>query len=147
MIGRLVKAMGEARLISLSLILTAVAMFMLPFIRGGNQLSWSILIQPQGIPWIIMLIALGLLSLGSSLTRAPLFGLLSNLTPPNEQGANIGVAQGAASLARIMGPIFATTLLVIKPALPYVLCALILLATTGLAILRLHKPLTPPPAT
>jgi MFS family permease len=57
-----------------------------------------------------MLAALVLLSLGSSLSRAPLFGLLSNLTPANEQGATIGVAQSAGALARIVGPIFAATL-------------------------------------
>ena len=70
--------------------------------------------------------ALGLLSIGTSLTRPPLFGMISNLTPSDEQGATIGVAQGAGSLARIAGPIFATTLLHYMPALPYVLCALIL---------------------
>ena len=39
------------------------------------------------------------------LTRPPLFGLLSMLTPAHEQGATIGVAQSAGSLARILGPI------------------------------------------
>jgi hypothetical protein len=83
-----------------------------------------------------MLGALALLSIGSSLTRPPLFGLLSNLTPPNEQGANIGVAQGAGSLARILGPIFATGLLPYQPALPYLACTGVLLATTALFVQR-----------
>jgi MFS family permease len=74
-----------------------------------------------------MLAALGLLSVGTSLTRPPLFGLLSNLTPAHEQGATIGVAQSAGSLARILGPIFATTTLHYLPALPYLTCAIILL--------------------
>ena len=139
LIGRLVKMLGEARLIGLSLVLTAVAMGVLPFVTGTEQLSWRILTQPQGIPWVLMLIALGALSVGTSLTRPPLFGLLSNLTPPGEQGANIGVAQGAASLARIVGPIFATTLLAVKPALPYLACTLILLLTTSLVVVRLGK--------
>ncbi len=69
-----------------------------------------------------MLLALALLSIGSSLTRAPVFGLLSNLTPANEQGATIGVAQSAGSLARILGPMFAATLYVHIPELPYVVC-------------------------
>jgi MFS family permease len=83
-----------------------------------------------------MLVALGLLSIGTSLTRPPLFGLLSNLTPEHEQGATIGVAQSAGSLARIIGPIFATTTLHYVPALPYLICAVVLLVT---ALIFLQK--------
>jgi len=84
-----------------------------------------------------MLFALALLSIGSSLTRAPVFGLLSNLTPANEQGATIGVAQSAGSLARILGPMFAATLYVQVPELPYVVCGGISILTGILAGLRL----------
>src|SRR5580765_51204 len=86
-----------------------------------------------------MLGALALLSVGSSLTRPPLFGLVSNLTSANEQGATIGVAQGAGSLARILGPIFATTLLHFMPALPYLICTAILLCTSILVVQRLCR--------
>jgi MFS family permease len=135
-IGRLVKMMGETRLITLSLILTAISLAGLPFIKGTAQLSWKVLLGAQGLPWIIMLVALGLLSIGTSLTRPPLFGLLSNLTPQHEQGATIGVAQSAGSLARIIGPIFATTTLHYVPALPYLICAVVLLVT---ALIFLQK--------
>jgi MFS family permease len=127
-IGRLVKALGEPRLIALSLVLTGISMAWLPFIRG-----------PGGASWRILLVALALLSIGSSLTRPPLFGLLSNLTSAQEQGATIGVAQGAGSLARILGPIFANYLLDKIPPLPYVICAAILLATTVLVVGRLTR--------
>ena len=73
-------------------------------------------------PWVWMLLVLVLLSFGSSLSRAPLFGLLSNLTPANEQGATIGVAQSAGSLARILGPLFAGALYGHHPAMPYLIC-------------------------
>jgi MFS family permease len=86
-----------------------------------------------------MLAALAVLSIGSSLTRPPLFGFLSNLTPSNEQGATIGVAQSAGSLARILGPIFATTLLHYVPALPYLTCTAILLGTTLVVIQKLCR--------
>ena len=76
-----------------------------------------------------MLAALGGLSVGANLTRPPLFGLLSNLTHEQEQGANIGVAQGAGSLARILGPLFGTTTLDYLPALPYLICTGLLLVT------------------
>jgi len=133
-IGRLVRKLGEPKLIAVSLILTGISLALLPFISGTAELSWAVLVKPEGRSWLAMLGALALLSIGSSLTRPPLFGLLSNLTPPNEQGANIGVAQGAGSLARILGPIFATGLLPYHPALPYLVCTAVLLGTTGLVV-------------
>jgi len=136
-IGRLVKKMGEPKLIALSLFLTALSLAPLPFIKGEAQLGLKVLFQPGGIPWIWLLAALGLLSIGSSLTRPPLFGLLSNLTPDNEQGAVIGIAQAAGSLARILGPLFATALLHKSPPLPYLACAGMLLVTTVLVVQRL----------
>jgi DHA1 family tetracycline resistance protein-like MFS transporter len=119
-----------------SLVLTAISLGILPFIHGTAELSWGVLFRSEGKSWLAMLGALALLSVGSSLTRPPLFGLLSNLTPPHEQGANIGVAQGAGSLARILGPIFATGLLPVLPPLPYLICAAILLTTTVLMAQR-----------
>ncbi len=135
-IGRLVKSMGEAKLIATSLFLTAVSLALLPFLSGNSALSWSVLLRSEGRPWVGLLGALALLSVGSSLTRPPLFGLLSNLTSAHEQGATIGVAQGAGSLARILGPLFATGLLPVLPPLPYLICTAILLGTTVLFIQR-----------
>jgi DHA1 family tetracycline resistance protein-like MFS transporter len=138
-IGRLVKKMGEPRLIALSLVLTAASFLWIPFLKGASQLSWNVLLQHEGIPWVWLLLALALLSVGTSLTRPPLFGLLSNLTPAHEQGATIGVAQAAGSLARILGPVFATALLASSPPLPYLICAAVLLATTVLTVQRLCR--------
>jgi DHA1 family tetracycline resistance protein-like MFS transporter len=143
-IGRLVQRMGEPKLIALSLVLTAASFAWLPFLKGASHLSWKVLLRPEGIPWVWLLLALALLSVGTSLTRPPLFGLLSNLTPAHEQGATIGVAQGAGSLARILGPLFATGLLAYSPALPYLICAAVLLVTTALTLQRLC--LDSPPA-
>lgn len=135
-IGRLVTSFGEPKLIAISLVLTGISLALLPFISGIADLSWRVLVHPEGRSWLAMLGALALLSIGSSLTRPPLFGLLSNLTAAHEQGANIGVAQGAGSLARILGPIFATGLLPYQPALPYLVCTGVLLCTSALVIQR-----------
>ena len=131
MIGRIVKKFGEPKVIALSLILTAASLALLPFIKGSGLLSWGILTQPEGRAWWGLLGALGLLAVGTSLTRPPLFGLLSNLTSANEQGANIGVAQGTASLARIIGQFSAPIILieVSSPAL-FLGCASALLLTS-----------------
>jgi len=142
-IGRLVKKMGEPKLIALSLVITAASFLWIPFLQGSSNLSWKVLFQHEGLPWVWLLLALALLSVGTSLTRPPLFGMLSNLTPAHEQGATIGVAQGAGSLARILGPVFATALLVYSPPLPYLICAAVLLATTGLVGLRLGRGVQP----
>ena len=142
-IGRLVKKMGEPKLIALSLILTAASFAWLPYLKGASNLSWKILLQHDGLPWVWLLLALALLSVGTSLTRPPLFGMLSNLTPAQEQGATIGVAQGAGSLARILGPVFATALLVYSPSLPYLICAGVLVFTTLLVAQRLRPEAKP----
>jgi hypothetical protein len=71
--------------------------------------------------------------------------MLSNLTLAHEQGANIGVAQGAGSLARILGPIFASGLLPFMAALPYLVCTAVLLGTTVLVIQRFCRDSRPLP--
>ena len=104
-----------------------------------GKLSWSLLFSNLGGPWRMLLAALAVLSIGSGLTRPPLFGLLSVLTPPDQQGATIGVAQSAGSLARIFGPMFAGGLFEANPAIPYVTCAIIALLTGVVAWSRLAQ--------
>ncbi len=137
LIGRLVKMLGEPKLIALSLLLTGIALGVLPFIKGEGPLKWSSVLHAADGPWIKMLLALALLSIGSALTRAPLFGLLSNLAPASEQGATIGIAQSAGALARIVGPLFAASLYFHSAALTYVICGAISLVAAILAALRL----------
>jgi MFS transporter, DHA1 family, tetracycline resistance protein len=132
-IGRLVKMFGEPKLISLSLFITGISLALLPFVKGDGQLKWSAVLHATDWPWIKMLLVLALLAIGTALTRPPLFGLLSNLTPANEQGATIGVAQSAGALARILGPLFAATLYMHVPMLPYVICGAISIAAGVLA--------------
>jgi DHA1 family tetracycline resistance protein-like MFS transporter len=132
-IGRLVKMFGEPKLISLSLFLTGISLILLPYIKGDGQLRWLAVLRAADWPWIKMLLALALLAVGSALTRPPLFGLLSNLAPANEQGATIGVAQSAGALARILGPLFAATLYLHVAPLPYVFCGGLAVVTALLA--------------
>jgi len=126
-------------LIAFSLLLTGVSLALLPFMKGDGPLKWLAVLHAADWPWIKMLLALALLSVGSSLTRAPLFGLLSNFTPANEQGATLGVAQSAGALARIVGPLFAAMLYVHVPLLPYVICGGISILAGALAVQRLGR--------
>ena len=127
-IGRMVKRSGEARVIANSLFLLAASLAPLPFIKGPGTLAW-----------VLLFVVLAVLAIGSSLTRPPVFGLISMLTPAHEQGATIGVAQSAGSLARVFAPIFAATLLDFHPALPYLICSGISLFTAILVVQRLCR--------
>jgi DHA1 family tetracycline resistance protein-like MFS transporter len=122
-IGRMVKAMGEPKLIAVSMFLVAISLGFLPFAKN----------------WAEILILLGLLAIGSSLTRPPVFGMISNLTAANEQGVTIGVAQSAGSLARILGPLFAASLFAFHPSYPYLICGIVSLLTGILAWQRLTR--------
>lgn len=139
MIGRLVKMFGEPKLIALSLVLTGITLALLPFVKGEGPLKWLTVLRLADMPWIKMLLVLAALAIGTSLTRPPVFGLLSNLTPANEQGATIGVAQGVGSLARILGPLFALELYGVHPTLPYVICGGISILAGVLAVFWLGE--------
>jgi MFS family permease len=119
--GRLVKMMGESKLIAVSMFLVAFSLGPMPFANN----------------WPLLLVLLAVLAIGSSLTRPPVFGMISNLTPPNEQGVTIGVAQSAGSLARIAGPMFSALLFSVSPPLPYLICAAVSFLTGILVWQRL----------
>jgi MFS family permease len=70
-----------------------------------------------------LLLILALFAAGSGVNRPPTFGLISMRTPPHEQGVTLGVAQSVASLARIVGPVFANVLYASHRSLPYFVCA------------------------
>lgn len=120
----LVKKFGEPKLIFISLIIFAFGLAGLAFARTIPQL----------------LVVLALLAIGSGLNRPPVFGLISLNSSPDEQGANLGVAQSFGSLARIVGPIFANTLLFVHFKLPYLICGGVALLTAACAwkLLRGH---------
>jgi MFS family permease len=116
-IGKLVKKLGEAKLIFISLLIFAVGLGAMPFATSMPAL----------------LVVLALLAIGSGLNRPPVFGLISLKSSADEQGANLGVAQSFGSLARIASPIFATTLFFVDVKLPYLICGGVALLTAFFA--------------
>jgi MFS transporter, DHA1 family, tetracycline resistance protein len=125
-IGPLVKRFGERTLLSMALVITGIGLLMLPFVRSQAGL----------------LLALAVFALGSGIHRPPLFGLISLLTPANEQGATMGVSQSASSLARIVAPFFAAMLYDQSKALPYLICAAIAVVCGIVAYGYLNRPET-----
>ncbi|HEY6227161.1 MAG TPA: MFS transporter [Verrucomicrobiae bacterium] len=110
-VGRLVKLFGERRIIPISLIGAAAGLVMLPYATSTAG----------------VLFALAILAGGSGINRTPTLGLLSILAPPTEQGATMGVAQSAASMARILAPVFANTFFEYSRPGPYLAGAAIAL--------------------
>lgn len=121
LIGRLVKRFGESTLIWGSLLVVAVSLAAVPY-AGGI---------------VTLLLILALFSAGSGINRAPTLGLISRFAPANEQGSTLGVAQSIATIARVLGPVFATGLLKYSLAAPYLACAGIALSAGLLARQRL----------
>ena len=115
-------------MIVISLLLTGASLGPLPFAKA----------------WLPFLAVLGGLAVGSSLARAPIFGMISILASDKEQGATIGVAQSAGSLARILGPIFAGACFQYRQELPYVICAGVSVLAALIAMVALkdvkHEP-------
>lgn len=122
-IGRLVKMFGEKKLVVISLVMTGASLAPLPY---ANQ-------------WSAFFAVLGGLAVGSSLARAPIFGMISILAPEKEQGATIGVAQSAGALARIAGPIFAGVSYQYRHELPYLVCGGISIVAALIAAVKLKE--------
>lgn len=136
-IGRLVKRLGEARLIAGSLIVFGVGLAPMPWLKGEGALSWSLLSSSAGISWWLILFFISCIAIGSGLTRPPLFGLISYLSPDDERGTTLGMAQSAGSLARIFGPLFAGAFFDQHPSWPYITCSIMVIITGVIAWRRL----------
>jgi MFS transporter, DHA1 family, tetracycline resistance protein len=136
LIGRLVKAFGEARLVAVSLVMFAVGLVILPLVEPSQPWNQPFNLLLWGI-WLTL--GLGFVATGSAINRPPTFGLLSLNTPAAEQGETLGVAQSAGSLARILAPITANLLYEVDPALPYYVCAGIAAGAAWLAWVTLCR--------
>ena len=132
-IGKLVKKVGEPRLVAFSLLIFAVGLFPMPWLTSHEPLAWSSLFSAAGGAWRWLFLLVALIAIGSGLTRPPLFALLQRLAPANERGLTFGVAQSGASLARILGPLFAGWMYDRHPSWPYVVCSGLALGTGILA--------------
>jgi len=124
LIGRLVKLFGEPKLIVASLIGVGVSLALMPY--AGTLAA--------------LLLVLALISAGSGINRAPTLGLLSIVTPANEQGATMGVAQSAGTLGRIFGPLFALSIYALYPHAPYLAAAAICISAALVALKLLKRP-------
>jgi multidrug resistance protein len=101
----LVRRWGEGNLMLFGLIFLGLGLIMLIW---SNNLA-------------LLLIALGVLSIGDGAVTPTNSAVLSLLTPAGEQGEILGFSQGLAGLGRTIGPIIAGALFTFSPGLPFLL--------------------------
>jgi MFS family permease len=89
--GRLVKMVGESRLVQLGFATMAV--------------SFALLAGVHGIP--LLLAAIGLLTFGSAVLRPSLTSLITMRAARHQQGMVIGLMQSLMAIAQIIAPVIA----------------------------------------
>ncbi len=88
LVGRVVKRVGEARLIPVAIAVIGIGIGLVPF-------AWTV---PA------LLVAVGTLAVGMGFNGPALSGMLSRLTHADDQGGMLGLASSLASLGRVVGP-------------------------------------------
>lgn len=118
LVGQLVKRFGERALLISGLMALAAGLLFLP---------WSTTLG-------LMLITLAALSAGEGLITPTTSALLSLAATSQVQGETLGVAQGAAALGRIFGPLAAGALFTVGVAAPFVVGGVLVLLALLLAL-------------
>ena len=88
LIGRVVKRVGERRIIPVAIAAISLSIGLLPFV-------WNV---PT------LLVALGLLAMGMGFNNPSLSSMVSKLSDQDDQGGTLGLASSLASLGRVVGP-------------------------------------------
>jgi DHA1 family tetracycline resistance protein-like MFS transporter len=88
LVHKVVKRMGEARLVPMAIFCIALGIGMVPF-------AWSV---PT------LLVALGVLAVGMGFNNPSLTSMVSRLSDADDQGGTLGLASSLASLGRVIGP-------------------------------------------
>lgn len=91
LVGRVVPLVGEHRLVPAAILLMAIALL-------GHGLAPTV---PA------LMAAMGLLAVGMGFNSPSMLSVVSRLADPADQGGTLGVSQSLASLARIVGPLWA----------------------------------------
>ncbi len=118
LVGRLVKAFGEARLVPAGLVLLVMGLAMLPF-------------APPPGP---MVCVFAIIAVGQGIASPSLHSLISRGTSPDEQGFVLGTNQSMSALARAVGPTMGGAIYLSGPAHPFLLSALILALSVPLGV-------------
>lgn len=136
--GRLARRFGEARVLAAGMLLFGLSMVL----QVAAPVAWfpagRIDLGLFGIPvaagWIIPVI-MGIGACGMSLAMPNISSLISRSSPPDRQGAMLGLNMAAGSMARIVGPIVAGVLYsAVGPNWPFLIGAALTLPAAAMAI-------------
>jgi multidrug resistance protein len=128
LVGRVVKRMGEARLIPIAITVIGLGIGLVPF-------AWSV---PT------LLVAIGTLAVGMGFNGPALSAMVSRLTHADDQGGMLGLASSLASLGRVVGPAWGGFLFDrFGMAVPYFSAAGIMFAAVLLAVASLKHGTAP----
>lgn len=116
--GRLARRFGEPRVLTTGLSIIAVSLALTPFTPSGALVP----------------VFVGLTAFGQSLVFPCVAALISRATPPDRQGAMLGLNMAAGSLARMMGPILAGPLFGLAIGGPYWFGAALMLPAIWLGL-------------
>lgn len=106
LIGRLVKALGERRLVQLGVFLTMTGIALLPTAGMTQVFGLFMAVGP-------------VIALGSGITQPSTSSLLSQSVDPRDFGGILGLGQSFSALGRIVGPLMAGTLFERAPSMPF----------------------------
>jgi predicted MFS family arabinose efflux permease len=124
LVGRVVRVVGERRLIPIAIAVIALGLGLVPL--------------SHAIP--LLLVALGALALGMGFNSPAMSSLVSRLADPNDQGGVLGLSQSLASLGRIVGPAWGGMLFDrFGPSTPYLSAAVIMTVAFSVALVSLSR--------
>jgi len=122
-IGRLTNKIGEEKLIAFGPLLLMLGMFLMPLIPNIALFFFS----------------LTMIALGSGMMRTVVPSFISKITPANEQGGTLGVANSVASIATIPGPLLGGSLFEFAGiTAPFFVSAAMLIVAFGLGCRVFH---------
>lgn len=120
LIGILTKRFGERVLVIVASV----------FLCGG----YMFLATAHG--WFLLIVAMTLLAIGNGLSNPSLSSLVSKEAHDTERGAVLGIYQGAASLARVVGPMYAGAVFAqIGAAVPFMIAAACMIPTLAMVLM------------
>jgi len=129
LVGRVVKRVGEPRLIPVAIAVIGLGIGLVPF-------AWTV---PA------LLVAVGTLAVGMGFNGPALSAMVSRLTHADDQGGMLGLASSLASLGRVVGPAWGGFLFdAWGMTTPYLSAAALMFVAVAVAVASLRSA---PPAT
>ena len=116
--GRLARRFGEAKVLTVGLMIIAVSLTLTPFVPSAAFVP----------------LAVGCTAFGQSLVFPCIAALISRATSPDKQGAMLGLNAAAGSLARMSGPMLAGPLFGLAIGGPFWLGGVLMLPAVAFAL-------------